>query len=111
MAQFGINFNGTIIPEGWRKRFSERKRIYVCPLCGHGKTLDKTAKHGGEDHEVCAVVPYRPKGETGMARLQGVATSDQDRDDMLVQANNGRRLVFAVRRSSAGGDAFGIYCY
>ena len=103
---FGVNFNGTEIPEGYRQKFAARKPLHECPVCGlKGFKTDSTT--------CCEVmsVRYRPKGETGMAQLQGVATSEAEAYDMHTQASNGTRLVLIERRKTAGADVFGIYCY
>lgn len=117
---YGLNFNGTEIPSMYRARFSERKRIHECAVCGN-QTLepksDETECNPGVAH---TYAPYRPKGETGMAHLSGIATTRADGASMIQQASNGHRLVLVVKRRMAlytvhadrwVSDVFGIYTY
>lgn len=111
---YGVNFNGSQIPEGIKRMFAESRRISVGAMCGHytlldrGKLLAPCTQCG---NELKYFNQYRPKGESGMARLQGVAQSEQERDAMLEQANNGRRMVFSWAKQTAAGVWYGIYCY
>lgn len=44
-------------------------------------------------------------------RLQGVATTEHDRDQMLIQASNGTRQLHVEERKIIGGTWYGIYVY
>jgi hypothetical protein len=81
---FGLNFNKTPIPDGYKKKFAAR-------ISGKG------------------LVPGYTRGD--MLRLVGVAGDARSRDHMLIQANNGRRFLHVVERKTAGGPVFGIYTF
>lgn len=42
--------------------------------------------------------------------LKGIAQSIDERDSMLIQADNGHRTIRVVARQTAAGVWFGIYC-
>jgi ribosomal protein L37AE/L43A len=118
MAIYGVNFNGTEIPDGYRKRFRPRMPLFECRECGRvtvnigSKTVFACATCGVQSGDRDAVwLRYRPAGENGMARLVGVATDWDDSRRMCIQADNGSRQVWRVRRTTAGADCFGIYVY
>ncbi len=117
---YGINFNGQAIPKAFRHKFAAERLIYRCKDCDI-LVVDKTyhsnhctvaiacsqaTSQGGVRYE-----RYRPQGETGRARLQGVCTSWDESRMMCIQADNGHRKVWRVRRATAGTDFYGIYCY
>jgi len=79
---YGINFNGSLIPDGVRKKFA----AYT----------DAKGRSVGADRS-CAW------------RLIGVATSAQEKDAMLIQATNGHRKLRVVERKTAGASFFGVY--
>jgi hypothetical protein len=73
---YGLNFNGTQIPEGVARKF--RKLLNL-----DGRKAD----------------------------LQGVAQSPEERDVMLVTAQNGHRKLHVVQKATAAGVWYGIYVY
>lgn len=113
MAIYGINFNGQPIPDGFKRKFAAERPIFTCKACG-SQIVDKDY-HG--DH--CTVATrqgveyerWRPTGERGIAQLQGVATSWDESKAMCIQADNGHRQLWRVRRASAAADIYGIYVY
>lgn len=113
MAIYGINFNGQEIPLGFKRKFAQERPIFRCTSC----SLLVVDRDYHDDH--CTVASrqgveyerYRPTGERGIARLQGVATSWYESRQMCIQADNGHRHIWRVRRTTAGADAFGIYIY
>jgi hypothetical protein len=48
---------------------------------------------------------YRP----ARAELKGIGQSEQERDAMLVQMNNGKRTIHVEKRLTVAGYWFGIY--
>lgn len=113
MAIYGINFNGEPIPAGFKRKFAAERPIFTCKACGlqlvdkdyHGDHCTVATRQGVEYQR------YKPQGERGIARLQGVCTSWDESRMMCIQADNGHRKVFRVRRKTAGEDFYGIYCY
>lgn len=81
---YGLNFNGTSIPPGIKSKFKRRLRL---------------AKR---------IVGYSP---AVFGLLQGVGQSVEERDIMLVQANNHRRRLHVEERKGADGTWYGIYTY
>lgn len=106
MAIFGVNFNGTQIPPGIKARFADVKKLHRCARYGEHtfRTIDSTASCPDCGPE-SFVIPIR--GE--FARLVGVAQTPEERDEMLIQANNGHRKVFVIKRKTAAAPWYGIY--
>lgn len=78
---FGLNFNSTHIPPGWKRKFRDRVKIEWLTLRG------------------------------SYYHLVGVATTKDDMHHMLIQANNGHRLLHVEERQAASGKCYGIYAY
>ena len=93
---YGLNFNGTPIPESIRKRFRRETPIPVCRRCWLDIILC-----------VCQQGPWRG----AQARLVGVGQSEEEKDAMIVQAYNGRRKLYVLKRHTATGDLFGVYAF
>ena len=85
---YGLNFNRTQIPETIKRRFARTTRI----------ALPES---------------YRTRRNQTHSRayLAGVATDSASRDAMLIQAQNGHRLLHVVERKTAGAAFYGIYVY
>lgn len=112
---FGLNFNGTAIPDGpaFRKFPKQVKRLacnhnadfsFVTPRVGQKVLCSLCTESAGT--EVTAM-----KTEVVYFRLQGIGQSPDERDLMLIQANNGHRRLHVETRKTAGGNWFGIYSY
>jgi hypothetical protein len=93
---FGRNFNGRDIPADLRRRFSAEKPIVQC-ACGVTR-IDTTTPHlaivhddGNPEHEFVRVRGQR-------ARLVGVALNSSALAMMLMQANNGHRILGYVEK-------------
>lgn len=82
MAIYGINFNGTRIPDDASKKFAKRLKHR------HGKLVRVS------NNESCDYI------------LQGVCNDDAEYQRMHIQADNGHRQIMAVRR----GKWIGVYC-
>lgn len=80
MAIYGVNFNGTQIPDGVRRKFRRELKL-----------------------------PGMRRGE--YALLVGVAQSDDERDEMLVQGTNGTRRLHVEPRQTVAGVWYGIYVH
>lgn len=79
---YGLNFNNTPIPPELRRYFA--KRI----------SLDRAGAKNPKIH----------------CTLQGIAETEDERDAMLIQADNGHRKLHVETRRRAGGKfLFGIY--
>lgn len=81
MAIYGLNFNGLEIPPGVKRKFGNK----ICIRRAQGK------------------IPSR------YVFLKGVAQSPEERDAMLIVANNGHRVVHVEERKTASGIWYGIY--
>lgn len=98
---FGINFNGTPIPDGIKRKFAANvRRPLHAPVCPNTGTVDR-------GNALCR----SHKCSNVWFRLVGVGQSAEERDAMLIQANNGRRLLHVVERQTAAGPWYGIYTY
>ena len=123
---YGLNFNGVKIPDNLIKRFGQRKTFLSCPVCRQYSlatknepktcvacthTFDPFTDEGGVFCEVCCQTeeghPVIVVRERLIGWLSGVATDVASKDAMLIQANNGHRLLFVVERA----DTFGIFTY
>ena len=104
---YGINFNGTEIPPAIQRMFARERKIFSC---GCGETLNPPATYGqGNSCATCGKVIGTVRGMRAL--LKGVAQSPEERDAMLIQANNGHRKLFVVERKTAAAPWFGIYVF
>jgi len=79
---YGINFGADQIPPGIKRMFADR--------------MDAKFRRVG--------------GDRGCAwRLVGVATSPEERNQMISTATNGSRKLHVIERKTAGAPFFGIY--
>ena len=107
---FGLNFNGQPIPRGINRKFPRTVRVQ-CDLClGRRVFLGE-----GGVQDACRMCRQYPKSQIGRGyltyELKGVGQSPEERDAMLVQANNGHRRLHVVERQTPVGTWYGIYVY
>jgi hypothetical protein len=76
---YGLNFNGKHIPDG--PAFRKFPKQIKLPGMGRGE----------------------------YAHLKGIGQSTEERDLMLIQANNGHRALHVEARQTAGGIWYGVY--
>lgn len=100
MPIFGLNFNGTQIPEGYQRRFARRVKALSC-----GHAVASGAKLG--EWGRCEICNEKVKVEWFV--LQGVCSSPEEKNAMLIQANNGHRKLHVETRKTAGHEFYGIY--
>lgn len=105
---YGLNFNGTAIPEGVAKKFPKtlKKQCQSCEGAG-----GYPAEDGGQSVPCRFCTPYGRKKGSGKVtyELKGVGQNEQERDAMLAQANNGHRQLHAEPRQTVNGIWWGIY--
>lgn len=97
---YGLNFNNTEIPPGVKRKFRTRTRA----LC-RCKGLQSTCLECGRGE-----FGVSPKGYVN-AHLVGVGQSAAERDQMLIQADNGTRILHVEERRTVGGTWYGIYAW
>lgn len=79
MAIYGLNFNGTHIPDGPAfRKFPKRIKL---PGMGRGQ----------------------------YAVLRGIGQSPVERDAMFINMDNGKRCIHVEARQTAGGVWYGVY--
>ena len=102
---YGPNFGGPAIPDTPRSAFRKfKRRIRVQPDCGCFRRQHRFGLG------LCrGPITDDPKPVTFL--LVGIAQSEAELERALVVATNGCRRLHVERRSTAGGDWFGIYAY
>lgn len=112
---YGINFNGTPIPTTPRtafRKFPQRVKV-TCRTCGGLGFFRAQTADGEEEREGCDMCPpqrgeWRGRGWNWF-ELKGIGQSKEERDAMLIQANNGTRRLHVEERQTASGVWYGIY--
>jgi hypothetical protein len=104
---FGLHFGGPAIPDTPRtafRKFPKRLRL-ACKRCEGTGRLERT-----DTMSVPICRPCDGKGKVWY-ELQGIGQSPEERDAMLVVANNANRLLHVHAVQTVGAVWFGIYVY
>lgn len=98
---YGINFNGTEIPPGIKRKFAQRVKAAAhqpaCPNKDQVSTSNALCQAYG-----CAMRWFE---------LKGVGQNAEERQAMVIQASNGRRWIHVENRDTPAGVWYGIYTY
>jgi hypothetical protein len=100
---YGINFNGSHIPLGVSRKFPQRIRLTECKHLAWSEGGRRKVQI--EFCDTCHLLAT--PGEH--VELKGVGQSTDERDAMLVQANNGHHTLFVLPRQTPVGTWYGIY--
>jgi hypothetical protein len=114
MAIYGINFNNTPIPTG--PAFRKFPKVVRRLECNHWHPLGFPNKGGRIGSYVCCLRCKEERGDAGGSQfvgyqLKGIGQSLEERNAMLITADNGHRKLFTVSNKTAGGEWYGIYVY
>jgi hypothetical protein len=90
---FGLNFNRQPIPTDLTRRFPKRLRVTRCANCSH-KRIERALSNKRPCCDTPAPTPIR--GQWGA--LSGVALSRDAMVMMLIQADNGHRILGVVEK-------------
>jgi DnaJ-class molecular chaperone len=110
---YGLNFGGPAIPTTPRsafRKFPERVSV-TCNRCDGSGTED------AETHAPIAGADSAMKCKDCLGKgklryfLAGIGQSKEEKDTMLIVANNGRRKLHVEERQTVGGVWYGIYVW
>ena len=109
---YGINWGGPAIPFGIKRMFAQTKRL-TCNRCEGDREFREEVPEA--DGRLLKSQPQRCKDCNGRGKLnfdlKGVAQSPEEKQEMLILATNGSRLIHIQERQTAAGIWYGFYIY